>query len=90
MDVVLEDLDMTTECNPAAGIWPTRCEDVIDNPAKEFALKELCLNTYRSVSYNPQVAAAARAAETACALGTGGYLPIRSRHGTRDGVNPVP
>lgn len=63
MEVVLDDLDMTTECNPAAGIWPTRCEDVIDNPAREFALKELCLNTYRSVSYSPQVAAAARAAE---------------------------
>ena len=24
MEVVLEDLNMTTTCNPAAGIWPTR------------------------------------------------------------------
>ena len=63
MEVVLDDLDMTTECNPAAGIWPTRCEAVIDDPARMFALKELCLNAYRSVSYTPQIQAAARAAE---------------------------
>ena len=37
MEVILEDLGMTTECNPAAGIWPTRCEEVINNPEKEFA-----------------------------------------------------
>ena len=63
MEVVLDDLEMTTECIPAAGIWPTRCEKVIGDPAKEFALKELCLNTYRSVAYRPQIEAAARKAE---------------------------
>ena len=63
MEVILDDLDMTTTCNPAAGIWPTRCEDVIGDPAKELALKEMSLNAYRSVSYAPQVAAAARKAE---------------------------
>ena len=62
-DVIQDDLGMTTECNPAAGIWPTRCEDVIGDPAREFWLKEMCLNAYRSVSYAPQVAAAARKAE---------------------------
>ena len=62
MEVVLDDLEMTTTCNPAAGIWPTRCEDVIEDPAKEFALKELCLNAYRSISYRPQIEAAARLA----------------------------
>ena len=62
-EVVLDELEMTTECIPAAGIWPTRCEDVIGDPAKEFALKEMCLNTYRSVSYRPQLEAAARKAE---------------------------
>lgn len=63
MEVVMEDLNMTTTCNPAAGIWPTRCEDVIGDPAKEFALKEMCLNAYRSVSYKPQIEAAARREE---------------------------
>ena len=63
MEVVLEDLNMTTTCNPAAGIWPTRCEDVIGDPAKEFALKEMCLNAYRSISYRPQLEAAARREE---------------------------
>lgn len=60
MEVILEDLNMTTTCNPAAGIWPTRCEEVIGDPAKEFALKEMCLNAYRSISYAPQLQAAAR------------------------------
>ena len=63
IEVIQDDLEMTTTCNPAAGIWPTRCEDVIGDPAKEFVLKEMCLNAYRSVSYAPQVAAAARKAE---------------------------
>ena len=63
MEVIQDDLDMTTTCNPAAGVWPTRCEDVIGDPAKEFVLKEMCLNAYRSVSYAPQVVAAARKAE---------------------------
>ena len=62
-EVVLDDLEMTTECNPAAGIWPTRCEAVIGDPAKELALKELCLNAYRSTVYRPQIEAAARKAE---------------------------
>ena len=63
MEVVLDDLEMTTTCNPAAGMWPTRCEEVIEDPAKMFALKELCLNAYRSVSYQPQMEAAARREE---------------------------
>ena len=63
IQVIQDELEMTTECNPAAGIWPTRCEDVIGDPAKEFTLKEMCLNAYRSVSYAPQVAAAARKQE---------------------------
>ena len=63
MEVVLEDLGMTTSCNPAAGIFPTRCEEVIEDPAKEFALKELCLNAYRSIAYKPQIEAAARKEE---------------------------
>ena len=63
MEVVLEDLNMNTTCNPAAGIFPTRCEDVIGDPAKEFALKEICLNAYRSISYQPQIEAAARREE---------------------------
>ena len=62
-EVIQEDLGMQTECNPAAGIWPTRCEDVIGDPVREFWLKEMCLNAYRSVSYAPQIAAAARKAE---------------------------
>ena len=36
MEVIQDELDMTTTCNPAAGIWPTRCENVIGDPAKEF------------------------------------------------------
>ena len=63
MEVIQDDLEMTTACNPPAGIWPTRCEEVIGDPAKEFVLKEMCLNAYRSVSYAPQIAAAARKAE---------------------------
>ena len=63
MEVVLDDLEMTTTCNPAAGMWPTRCEEVIEDPAKMFALKELCLNAYRSVSYAPQIESAARREE---------------------------
>ena len=63
IEVIQDDLDITTTCNPAAGIWPTRCEAVVGDPAKEFVLKEMCLNAYRSVSYAPQVAAAARKAE---------------------------
>ena len=61
-EVIQDDLGMTTECNPAAGIWPTKCEDVIGDPAREFWLKEMCLNAYRSVSYAPQIAAAERKA----------------------------
>ena len=60
MDVICDELDMTTMCNPAAGIWPTRCESVVEDPAKMFALKEMSLNTYRSVAYKPQIEAAAR------------------------------
>ena len=63
IEVIQDDLDMTTTCNPAAGIWPTRCEVVMGDPAKEFVLKEMCLNAYRSVAYAPQLAAAARKAE---------------------------
>ena len=63
MEVIQDEFGMTTTCNPAAGIWPTRCEDIVGDPAKEFVLKEMCLNAYRSVSYAPQVAAAARKAE---------------------------
>ena len=63
MEVIQDHFDMHTDCNPAAGQWPMRCEDVIGDPAKEFTLKEMCLNAYRSVSYAPQVAAAARKAE---------------------------
>ena len=62
-EVVLDELEMTTECNPAAGIWPTRTEDVIGDPGKELALKEMCLNAYRSTVYRPQIEAAARKAE---------------------------
>lgn len=62
IEVIQDDLDMTTTCNPAAGIWPTRCEAVMGDPAKEFVLKEMCLNAYRSVSYAPQIAAAERRA----------------------------
>ena len=62
-EVVLDHLDMTTTCNPAAGIWPTRTEAVIGDPAKELALKEMSLNAYRSISYKPQIEAAARKAE---------------------------
>lgn len=59
-DVVLDELGMTTECNPAAGVWPIRCEEIWGNPAREIAYKELVLNTFRSVSYAPQMVAAAR------------------------------
>ena len=62
-EVVLDELEMTTECNPAAGVWPTRTEDVIGDPGKELALKEMCLNAYRSTVYRPQIEAAARKAE---------------------------
>ena len=62
-EVVTDELGMHTTCNPAAGEWPMRCEDVIGDPAREFWLKEMCLNAYRSVSYAPQIAAAARKAE---------------------------
>ena len=62
-EVVCDHLDMTTECNPAAGVFPTRTEDVIGDPKKELALKEMCLNAYRSTSYKPQIEAAARKAE---------------------------
>ena len=63
MEVIQDEFDMTTECNPAAGVFPTSCEEVLKDPAKTFVLKEMCLNAYRSVSYAPQVAAAARKAE---------------------------
>lgn len=63
MEVILDDLEMTTACIPSAGIWPTRCVDVIGDPAKELALKEMCLNAYRSVAYAPQMQAAARREE---------------------------
>ena len=61
-NVILDNLEMTTECIPAAGIWPTRCEEVIGDPGKELALKEMCVNTYRSTAYKPQMQAAARKA----------------------------
>ena len=63
MEVIQDEHDMTTECNPAAGIFPTRCEVALKDPTKTFILKEMCLNAYRSVSYAPQMAAAARKAE---------------------------
>jgi len=63
MEVVQDEHDMTTECNPAAGVFPTRCEVALKDPTKTFILKEMCLNAYRSVSYAPQMAAAARKAE---------------------------
>ena len=60
MEVVHDALDISTELNPAAGIYPTKCDDIIGNPAKEFALRELMLNTYRSVAYAPQMRASAK------------------------------
>ena len=75
MEVVLEDLGMTTSCNPAAGIFPTRCEEVIEDPAKEFALKELCLNAYRSIAYKPQIEAAARKEERRARWERAGNIP---------------
>ena len=63
MEVVQDDQGITTECIPAAGIFPTPWADIEGDPAKEFTLKEMSLNTYRSVAYAPQVAAAARKAE---------------------------
>ena len=63
MEVIQDEFDITTECNPAAGVFPTPCEEVLSDPAKTFVLKEMCLNAYRSVSYAPQMAAAARKAE---------------------------
>ena len=62
-EVITEALGMYTTCNPAAGQWPMRCEDVIGNPAREMWLKEMKLNVYRGIAYAPQVAAAARKAE---------------------------
>ena len=62
-EVITEELGMYTTCNPAAGQWPMKCEDVIGNPAREMWLKEMKLNVYRGIAYAPQVAAAARKAE---------------------------
>ena len=59
-EVVSEHLDMTTECNPAAGVWPTSCEEAYSDPAKRLALKEMMLNTHRSISYYPYVKSVAR------------------------------
>ena len=83
MEVICDDLDMTTLCNPAAGVWPTRCEEVIEDPAKMFALKEMSLNTYRSVAYKPQIEAAARKEARRCALGTCWDLPRYARYAPR-------
>ena len=60
MEVIEEDLGISYECNPAAGIWPTKCEDVIGSPEKEFALKQKLIETYRSVAYLPQMRNEAR------------------------------
>ena len=59
-EVALDELDMTTEFNPAAGVFPTPCEEAYNDPAKQLALKEMMLNTFRSTSYNPQMVKAAR------------------------------
>ena len=60
MDVVLDEFDMTTIADPSAGIYPTRCEDIYEDPAKMLILKELCLNTYRSIAYWPQITSSMR------------------------------
>ena len=59
-EVVQDALGFTTEVNPAAGIWPIPCLDIWGNPAMELVYKELTLNTFRGVSYAPQMIAAAR------------------------------
>lgn len=87
-EAILDHLDMTTECNPAAGIWPTRCERVIEDPAKEFALKAMMIDTYRSVAYAPQVQAAARAAERRLRWERAGTF--QSVHDTAPGTTLTP
>ena len=39
MEVICDELDMTTMCNPAAGIWPTRCEELLRIQRKCLRLK---------------------------------------------------
>ena len=85
MEVVQDDQGITTECIPAAGIFPTPWADIEGDPAKEFTLKEMSLNTYRSVAYQPQVAAAARKAERRARWQRAGtskihMTPRRGRH----------
>ena len=48
---------------PCGGDFPTAWSEVEGDKAKEFTVKEMCLNTYRSVAYQPQVEAAARKAD---------------------------
>ena len=88
MEVVLDELEMTTTCNPAAGVFPTRCEEVIKDPAKMFALKEMSLNAYRSVSYKPQVEAAARKQERRARWERAGTF--QSVHDTAPGTTLTP
>ena len=57
-EVALDSADMTTEVNPAAGIYPNRCEDIYENDTQLFLMKELSLSTFRSIAYKPQLVAA--------------------------------
>lgn len=57
-EVVMDHLGISSEMDPVAGIYPTRCEDIIGDKAAELALRELCLNAYRGIAYAPQINAA--------------------------------
>ena len=89
MEVICDELDITTMCNPAAGIWPTRCEDVVEDPAKMFALKEMSLNTLSQRCLQAADRSGGTQRSASFALGTCGYLPRYARYGSRFDAHAV-
>lgn len=60
LEILLDESELVTECNAAAGEWPTSCEEIWNDPVKQLAYKEVALNVHRSISYSGHMLSAAR------------------------------
>ena len=68
-EVIQDDLGMTTECNPAAGIWPARCEDVM-GILRENSGSKRCVSTRIGACLMPRSSQQRHGKPNVGALGT--------------------
>ena len=74
-EVVLDELEMTTECNPAAGIWPTRTEDVIGRSGERVSTQRDVSERLSEYGVSPADRGRGTQSRKTCALGTRRHVP---------------